>query len=623
MTSALSKCKKYEIQLARESGVYWLGEVITGNLILNTSSEISCRGVRLQCSGKSYIHWHTGSGDDRNDYYGSKTYFSLRQTAWGNFYSTMLKDGCGENCVYGETAGDGDLNIPMNTMSSPLGSFKIVVRVMDYDWGKKDDLLGEILLEPLSMLLQAPGSAVSFPLTRKGKKEKGEVTLSAYIEDNTMSVQNAVQEQGGAPATTSGMQTLKLKCHQATGLRKADWFGKNDVYVQAYIVGNDVQPGQALPEPIKNMKLPAGNIIVPFQFQIPWDSDNPSSLESSMGDSCYIRYSLYSNIDVSWKLDPSVRKMITILNPTLPPPDLLCPAIRPIQPDTTMYACCCCCARGKTNMNAMVDRQSASAGDNLFVMCEVKNATEQSLPFTIKLVRHEHGETRVTRMEKWHSKEYELYSADIAPGCVHKLSEGQPFPLKLPSCPPTFSPKKVDGYKGYHPVTWVYDLRFNVQFPGAFGSSMTWHVPITISPAPAPMLQNLGLLGQVPQPTNPVTINLSDPAPFNAPSNMQLPPTSYYTMIPPTNYGFESQPPEKDQTQFMDPQEDMNNFGGPMAPYAPKYPEYTVGAQQAPFYSLPVMPVMEMEGLKSSTAQVHPMNNTTMQMEMGQGMQRG
>lgn len=124
------------------------------------------------------------------------------------------------------------MNIPMNTMSSPLGSFKIVVRVMDYDWGKKDDLLGEILLEPFSMLLQAPGSAMSFPLTRKGKKEKGEVTLSAYIEDNTMSVQNAVHEQGGAPATTSGIQTLKLKCHQATGLRKADWFGKNDVYVQ-------------------------------------------------------------------------------------------------------------------------------------------------------------------------------------------------------------------------------------------------------------------------------------------------------------------------------------------------------------------------------------------------------
>ena len=166
MTSALSKVSKYDINLERDT--YWLGEVVRGTLSLATNEPIECRAVKLEFSGKSYIHWHHGSGDDRRDFWGKKTHFSFRQTCWGNFYKTMLKDGCGENCVYGETAGDGDLSIPLNTAAQPLGTFKVVVRAMDYDWGKKDDLLGEILLDPMQ-LLQSPGQAMCFPLTRKGK----------------------------------------------------------------------------------------------------------------------------------------------------------------------------------------------------------------------------------------------------------------------------------------------------------------------------------------------------------------------------------------------------------------------------------------------------------------------
>ena len=380
MTSALGKVKKYEISTERD--IYWLGEVVRGTLKLSTSQRIECRGVRLEFGGDSFIHWHTGSGDDRNDYYGRKKYFSHRQTCYGNFYRTLLKDGCGENCIFGETAGDGDLTIPLNTAAMPLGTFKIIVRAMDYDWGKKDDLLGEIVLDPVQQLLQAPGQPFSFPLTRKGKPGKGEVTLSAYIQDNSQQVQEAAKGQF-VNAATSGMQTLMLKCHQTTGLRSADWFGKNDVYVQAYIVGADTSPDKALPEPIKNTELPAGDLIIPFSFQIPWNGDYPSSLESHMGDNCYVRYSIYSNIDISWKLDPSTRHFVTVLNPTLAPPNLLVPAVRPIQPDKTMYACCCCCSKGAVNMVAMLDRQSASSGDNMFVTANVKNATSESVSFEV------------------------------------------------------------------------------------------------------------------------------------------------------------------------------------------------------------------------------------------------
>jgi hypothetical protein len=113
---------------------------VRGTLTLRTSAPIECRGVRLEFSCKSSVHWVERHGDDTVDYYGDKKYCSLRQTVWGNFYSTLVKNECGADCFFGESAGDGDLDIALNTRSTPLGSFKVVVRAMDYDFGKKDDL---------------------------------------------------------------------------------------------------------------------------------------------------------------------------------------------------------------------------------------------------------------------------------------------------------------------------------------------------------------------------------------------------------------------------------------------------------------------------------------------------
>ena len=105
------------------------------------------------------------------------------------------------------------------------GTETLAVRVMDYDWGKRDDMLGECVVrlgELMSQTILAGGQPVSMPLYRKGRGgEFGEVTLSAA--------------RGAAGLVV-------LRCHQATGLRKGDWFGKNDVYVQAYVVHRTADP---------------------------------------------------------------------------------------------------------------------------------------------------------------------------------------------------------------------------------------------------------------------------------------------------------------------------------------------------------------------------------------------
>lgn len=192
--------------------MFWAGETIEGFLSLKTSAPIKCRAIRLQLTGEGLCHWHTGSGDDRKDYHGRRSYVSHRLSVWGNFYSTETLDNAGKDAIFDADSGNGDMIIPLR---GPATQLTLAVRVMDYDWGKKDDLLGDVAVQPAS-LLKSPGEPVSMAL-RGG----GEITLSATID-----------------RTGTGAEFLKLRCHQATGLKSGDWFSKNDVYVQCYEVGS-------------------------------------------------------------------------------------------------------------------------------------------------------------------------------------------------------------------------------------------------------------------------------------------------------------------------------------------------------------------------------------------------
>ena len=99
---------------------------------------------------------------------------------------------------------------------------------------------------PLQALLDAgPGEQVSFGLTFKGK-DKGSVFLGARVD---------TQPQ-------SGVQVVVVNVYKAKGLRDADMTGKNDVYVQVYLVPPDTpmpeKKKEHLPEPDKKAVLTAG-----------------------------------------------------------------------------------------------------------------------------------------------------------------------------------------------------------------------------------------------------------------------------------------------------------------------------------------------------------------------------
>lgn len=198
----LGRPSKYRIDLDRPNGVYIAGEDVTGTLHLETDHAIRCRGVRLKLTGKGYVRWSEGSRERPRSYYGRKTYLNKSITVAGNLYRNVNMDGAGADAIFDPNSGGGEMIIPLDD-GKVDDDFLLAVRSMDYDLGKKAALHGEALVRVAKDLLQNAGVPVSFPLKKRGKRHKGEVTLSAYVQN------------------LLGKSVLHLNCHQTTRLASA------------------------------------------------------------------------------------------------------------------------------------------------------------------------------------------------------------------------------------------------------------------------------------------------------------------------------------------------------------------------------------------------------------------
>jgi hypothetical protein len=106
---------KFAIKLDRPSATYYAGEVITGSVTIHCNGE-TCRSILLTCAGKARVHWHTGGGDNRNDYDGVKYFMENKRTLYGNFYKTTILDNAGDHAYFGGAFGDGDMVRTMNNI---------------------------------------------------------------------------------------------------------------------------------------------------------------------------------------------------------------------------------------------------------------------------------------------------------------------------------------------------------------------------------------------------------------------------------------------------------------------------------------------------------------------------
>lgn len=99
---------------------------------------------------------------------------------------------------------------------------RLIVRVCDYDWGKKDDNCGEVVID--ANKLAKEGDSMTYNLTRNGKPEQGSITLVANFVPTSALTRDSSENNFSIKSS----ETLILKVLKANDLRKADWFGKND-----------------------------------------------------------------------------------------------------------------------------------------------------------------------------------------------------------------------------------------------------------------------------------------------------------------------------------------------------------------------------------------------------------
>jgi len=469
-----------QFQIIPEKQTYWAGETVRGTLLLRTSGPISCRGVRLKLEGKGYCYWrevHHNDGErEVKEFRHRKLYVEHAFTVFGSVVKTSVLDEAGSDVQFGRTPGQGDLYLPIDMDARP--DPQIIVRLLDYDWGLRDDLLGEVLVDVMQLTTtSAGGNALTFPLSRKGHAEQGSVTLSAVWMDTF--------PMASAWGHMQNVRTLKVTLVSASDLRSGEWFGKNDVYAQVYSAPPDMVAGKAFPEGVEKVELPPGEISCPFEFQLPVNL--PSSFEGSPNrghsrSQAWVRYSLYSNVDIAWKFDPSARTAITVVQPLAVMPKMLVPRI---HEDSKQIGCLCCIA-GDVTFYAKLDRGGMAPGETAFVHVHINNASSRE-GCTIKLSL-EQGATLYARKTREISREWMLGYFTLAP----QTEFDHVVPLRIPAgIPPSYS----GGFGEYRrdPVVWDYNLDVHFDIPWSF--DMHGRFPVTICGVGLPMMPALAGAG--------------------------------------------------------------------------------------------------------------------------------
>lgn len=369
---------------------------------------------------------------------------------------------------------------------------------MDYDFGKRDDLLGEVLLN-VSSLVNARDE-VSFDLMRRGRPEKGQIKMSAKWMPFESVFPLTTRSGEGVDSAASKPLVLELLIHNATGLRRGDFFGNNDVYCQAYRVPEGTQPGRALPEPDMKVTLKPGRYVYPFAFAL--RTDAPGSAELPVPDYARLRYDLYVNVHKGFlSSDPSRKIAFTVIpNRPVPTPYLLKPSIVIAQDQLGNKSSCACWfgqTKGIVSSSICLPRRSFAPGEAVDLTGSlVENTTLETLTVSVALAMHvemtTRSDNRITRRRR-----NTLWKKSIVPNSQSTLGElGMSWDsIRMPHVFPSFNggvPVPV-SHRHYACLRWSYSIELKVGTQNRWKEALLSSAPVLVAAAPphAHVLQRL------------------------------------------------------------------------------------------------------------------------------------
>ncbi len=469
-----------------------------GTLYLSIQQPIKCRGVRVHIQGKGHSRFITGSGDDKETRTHTQYYTNCKRTVFGNVHKTPVINEAGANAIFGPPWAPDEGILLINL---PMTANILILQAMDYAWLKRDALLGEVLVD----INQCVGRGqLECKLMRNGKPESG----SIYFQMD-WDLSNTSTDSFG-----NQYRCLRLQVYRCLGLRSAEWFGKNDVYVQAYALPDNAQivPNKALPSPSVDLILNPGEMVIPFTFQLP--SDLPSSIVRE-GDN-YIAYSIYSNIDIAWKQDPSTRAFFTVMQPH-PASLMMWPMKQDVHPALYQQCCippfCCCSfsldcmgALGTLHLAAATDRGSYAPGENIIMNMSLNSDYSEFLSRiqSVSITLRQH--VRLWAEGYTEHRDYSCASLRIQPTQTQII-------MQVPPISPTYNgglgqdagwlgeARRYGGRWAMQrpdPIIWSYtlDLTVSINLPGVtlVARDYTLRFPIVISGI------GLALLGIQPPP---------------------------------------------------------------------------------------------------------------------------
>lgn len=363
---------------------------------------------------------------------------------------------------------------------------KLIVRVCDYDWGKKDDNVGEIVIDARELALS--DEPKTFNLTRNGKQEMGNITLIADFVPTHALTPTSDRNQS---SNDTSEETLVLKVLRANGLRSADWFSGNDVYIQVW------RPPKKLPlshftgkktEPRYRHYGKLSKEPMTWKFAFPTRADTPGSAILKAGDRAFVAY--YIKVEIvkhefsSWK-NPSL-KLPVIIIPARPAPThaLLSPYEIEHEDQIKKFKLCCCSCdeAGNVAIKVQMGRRAYAPGEKV----DLRNSAllnNSSIAVRARVLLRQHIVLSTTRrgvpttLNVMHR--FQLSSKLVPPGSEVSLDE---LKITIPAVPPSFFGSKGSSVAFREPLIYSYTL--SVHGKAESGHKVKVEIPILISAVP-------------------------------------------------------------------------------------------------------------------------------------------